>query len=75
MENVGIFCVWPFVGNILQKVGTFYVNFGYLPVIWYIFPRFGILYQEKSGNPADHKLKLEGVRGRVKIIGVDRSRR
>jgi hypothetical protein len=21
-------------------------------VIWYIFPRFGILYQEKSGNPA-----------------------
>jgi hypothetical protein len=20
-------------------------------VIWYIFPRFGILYQEKSGNP------------------------
>jgi hypothetical protein len=21
-------------------------------VIWYIFPRFGILWQEKSGNPA-----------------------
>jgi hypothetical protein len=21
-------------------------------VVWYIFPRFGILYQEKSGNPA-----------------------
>jgi hypothetical protein len=21
-------------------------------VIWYTFPRFGILYQEKSGNPA-----------------------
>jgi hypothetical protein len=20
-------------------------------VIWYIFPRFGLLYQEKSGNP------------------------
>jgi hypothetical protein len=22
-------------------------------VIWYIFPRFGILDQEKSGNPAN----------------------
>jgi hypothetical protein len=21
-------------------------------VVWYIFPRFGMLYQEKSGNPA-----------------------
>jgi hypothetical protein len=26
----------------------------YFDVIWYIFPRFGILYQEQSGNP-DHK--------------------
>jgi hypothetical protein len=25
--------------------------FGNLVVIWYIFPRFGILGQEKSGNP------------------------
>jgi hypothetical protein len=25
---------------------------GSLVVIWYIFSRFGILYQEKSGNPA-----------------------
>jgi hypothetical protein len=23
-----------------------------LAVIWYIFPRFGKLYQEKSGSPA-----------------------
>jgi hypothetical protein len=23
----------------------------YFVAIWYIFPRFGILYQEKSGNP------------------------
>jgi hypothetical protein len=22
--------------------------------IWYIFPRFGILYKEKSGNPVEH---------------------
>jgi hypothetical protein len=48
MENAGIFngnleyftavwCIlWP-VGNVV--------------VIWYIFPLFGILCQEKSGNP------------------------
>jgi hypothetical protein len=23
-------------------------------VVWYVFPRFGILYQEKSGNPGAH---------------------
>jgi hypothetical protein len=27
----------------------------YFVVIWYIFPHFGILDQEKSGNPAIHK--------------------
>jgi hypothetical protein len=49
MEKVGIFCgqleyikailniLWPF-GNSVE--------------IWYIFPRFGIFCQEKSGNPA-----------------------
>jgi hypothetical protein len=25
-------------------------------VIWYIFPRFGKLYQEKSGNPAQFQV-------------------
>jgi hypothetical protein len=24
----------------------------YFVAIWYIFPRLGILYQDKSGNPA-----------------------
>jgi hypothetical protein len=49
MENAGIcyghlehftviwYSLWPF-GNVV--------------VIWYIFHRFGILCQEKSGNPA-----------------------
>jgi hypothetical protein len=41
MEEVGIFC-----GHL--------VNF---MVIWDIFPRFGMLYQEKSGNP-DVKVTL-----------------
>jgi hypothetical protein len=48
MENAGIFygqmeyftvfwyMLWP-LGNVV--------------VIWYIFPRFGLLCQEKSGNP------------------------
>jgi hypothetical protein len=27
-------------------------------VIWYIFSRFGILYKEKSGNPADYFCNL-----------------
>jgi hypothetical protein len=36
MEDVGIFC-----GHLEKFL-----------VIWYIFSRFGILYQEKSGNPA-----------------------
>jgi hypothetical protein len=26
--------------------------FGDVVVIWYIFPRFGIMCQEKSGNPS-----------------------
>jgi hypothetical protein len=29
-------------------------------VIWYIFPHFGILYQEKSGKPAVNTL-LAGI--------------
>jgi hypothetical protein len=26
-------------------------HIGHVVVIWYIFPRFGLLHQEKSGNP------------------------
>jgi hypothetical protein len=44
MEAVDIGIIWPF--------GPFYVYLVYLMVIWYIFPRFGLWYQEKSGNPA-----------------------
>jgi hypothetical protein len=43
----------------MEDVGTFYghlvyFTYGhlvYFMVIWYIFPRFGLLSQEKSGNP------------------------
>jgi Na+/H+-dicarboxylate symporter len=49
MENVGIFM---FIGNILLQFGIHILwPFGNVVVSWYIFPRFGILCQEKSGNP------------------------
>jgi hypothetical protein len=39
---MAIWCIlWPF-GNVV--------------VIWYIFPLFGILHQEKSGNTARNEL-------------------
>jgi hypothetical protein len=45
-----LYIVWPF--------GIFYGYLGYFMTIWYIFvylvhfSGFGIMYQEKSGNPA-----------------------
>jgi hypothetical protein len=55
------------IWNILWSFGIFYGHleyfmviwymlwpFGNVVVIWYIFPRFGKLCQEKSGNPAIH---------------------
>jgi hypothetical protein len=48
MENLGIFYdhldYFRAIGNILWPFGIFLV-------IWFIFSRFGILDQEKSGNP------------------------
>jgi hypothetical protein len=47
------------VGKILWTLGPFYGLLLYFMDIWYSswkfgnFFRFGILYQEKSGNPAD----------------------
>jgi hypothetical protein len=39
--------------NILQPFGIFYGHLAiYVETIWYIFPLFGILHHEKSGNPA-----------------------
>jgi hypothetical protein len=38
--------------SILQPLEIFYGHLLYFVVIWYTFPRFGILDEEKSGNPA-----------------------
>jgi hypothetical protein len=37
--------------TIIGPLEIFYGHLVYFVVIWYIFPRFGILDQEKSGNP------------------------
>jgi hypothetical protein len=42
--------------NILQTFGIFYDHLVHFVFIWYIFPGFGIMSQEKSGNPALNKL-------------------
>jgi hypothetical protein len=48
MEEVGIFC-----GHLVYfaDICLIYVHLVYSLVIWYIFPRFGKYYREKSGNP------------------------
>jgi hypothetical protein len=44
--------VYPMdIWSILRPFGIFRGNLVYFVVIWYIFLRVGILYQEKSGNP------------------------
>jgi hypothetical protein len=37
--------------SILGSFVVFYGHLEYVALIWYILPRFGILYEEKSGNP------------------------
>jgi hypothetical protein len=39
------------IWSILLPLKIFYGHLVYFVVIWYIFPRFVILDQEKSGNP------------------------
>jgi hypothetical protein len=39
------------VWTVLQPLGIFCCHLVCLMVIWFIFSRFGTLYQEKSGNP------------------------
>jgi hypothetical protein len=52
--NVGIF-----YGHLVYSTAIWYTlwTYGIFVVIWYIFPRFGMLYREKSGNPV-HQTNL-----------------
>jgi hypothetical protein len=47
------------IWSILLPFGILYGHLVYFVVIWYAFPRFGMLYQEKSGNPAFYKQQME----------------
>jgi hypothetical protein len=40
------------IGNILWALGICYDHSAHFVIIWYIFSGFGIMDQEKSGNPA-----------------------
>jgi hypothetical protein len=52
MENDGIFYAhWEYITDIWYTLWSF----GNFVVTWYIFPRVGILSQEKSGNPGDRQ--------------------
>jgi hypothetical protein len=48
MENAG-----TFYGHVEYFTAIWYIlwPFGNVAVIWFIFPHFGVLGQEKSGNP------------------------
>jgi hypothetical protein len=44
----------------MDNAGIFNGHLVYFMAIWYIFPRFGLWYQEKSGNPAyDRELLMK----------------
>jgi hypothetical protein len=45
------------IWSILLQLEIFYSHLVYFMVIWYNFPRFDILDQEKSGNPAREQKK------------------
>jgi hypothetical protein len=48
MEDVGML-----YGRLVYFTAIWYIcgHLVYFMVIWYSFPSFGMLYQEKSGNP------------------------
>jgi hypothetical protein len=47
-----------FVRSILRPFVTFYGRLVYFWSSWYIFARFGMLYQVKSGNPGSRSFTL-----------------
>jgi hypothetical protein len=56
-----MFVFFMAIGSILRPFGIFYghlVDFVAILVLW--FPRFGMLYQEKSGNPVKNKSRMDG---------------
>jgi hypothetical protein len=58
MANLSRYILRPIGACILLLLEILNVHFVYFVVNWYIFPRFGLLYQEKSGNPDDNTFRL-----------------
>jgi hypothetical protein len=64
--QIGVNFGGPWIGKCLYvswPFGIFYGHRGYFVTIWYIwwvFSGFGIMYQEKSGNPDDKGKKYVG---------------
>jgi hypothetical protein len=59
-----IFAYLLAIWSILRPLEIFYGHGVCFVVIWYIFTSFGILYQEKSGNPGSQtkkKLQFNGI--------------
>jgi hypothetical protein len=50
MDDVGTYFFFAILST-LRPNGIFYGHLVHLVVIWYIFPRFGMLHREKSGSP------------------------
>jgi hypothetical protein len=52
-DEKGWYILWP--SGIYYGYFVHFCPFCNLVAIWYIFPRFGMLCQEKSGNPGRHQ--------------------
>jgi hypothetical protein len=45
----------------MKNVGIFYDHLKYFTEFWYIFPRFGISYQEKSGDRRANRPSINDI--------------
>jgi hypothetical protein len=52
--------LWPFGIPIWLTFGIFYDHWVHFVSIWYIFSIFGIMHQDKSGNPVSNSLSSSG---------------
>jgi hypothetical protein len=62
MENFWYYYIGIII--ILRQINIYNGHLVYFVVIWYIFYRFGIWYNDKSGNPGfqSHKLHSDQLR-------------
>jgi hypothetical protein len=76
MEDVGVFC-----GHSVNSPAIWYIYCGNLVHLWSfsVFPRLGMLYHEKSGNPGTESDRDSVKHGRknltntlILVIGLNR---